>query len=97
LIDDGVPPFVSCPGCGRDVPNGSIYCPHCCGDQGRTAAIIRGAVIGGVLGLLAGGLIAGLWSVVLGPERATWGRAFGVVVACATTGLMWGMIRQRGQ
>ena len=55
---------------------------------------MRGALIGGLLGLLVGSLIAGLWSVILGPERATWGRAFAVVVTCLTTGLMWGMIRR---
>ncbi len=96
-MDHGIPSVVACPGCGRDVPNGSIYCPHCCGSAGRQAAITRGALLGGLFGLLIGALIAGLWSALLGPERATWGRAFGVVVTCMTTGLMWGMIRQRGR
>lgn len=58
---------------------------------------MRGALIGGLLGLLAGCVIAGLWTVILGPDRATWGRAFGVLVTCFTTGLMWGMIRQGRQ
>jgi hypothetical protein len=59
--------------------------------------MLRGAMIGALLGLLVGCVVAGVWSAILGTDRATWGRAFGVVVACMTTGLMWGMIRQRGQ
>jgi hypothetical protein len=55
---------------------------------------MRSALIGGLLGLVVGGLLAGLWSIILGTDRATWGRAFGVVVTCLTTGLMWGMIRR---
>ena len=93
---DDYPKQVNCPGCGQSIANGSIYCPHCCGEAGRYAALLRGALFGGAIGLLVGAVIAALWSYYLGPERATLGRAFAVLVACATTGLMWGMIRRRG-
>ena len=85
-MDDGFPPTVTCSGCGREVPNGVIYCPHCCASAGRQAAI--------ALGALVGCLLAGAWFLLLGLERATWGRSFGVLVACATTGALWGMLRR---
>lgn len=93
-MEDGFPAVVKCARCGREVANGTVYCPHCCGAQGRQAALTRGALRGGLLGLLVGVLIAACWSAVLGPDRATWGRALAVVVTCFATGLMWGMIRQ---
>jgi len=93
-MDDGFPPTVTCSGCGREVPNGVIYCPHCCGADGRQAAIVRGALLGAAFGALVGCLLAGLWYLLLGFERATWGRSFGVLVACATTGALWGMLRR---
>lgn len=96
-MDDGAPPVVACLGCRREVPNGSIYCPYCCGEGGRQSAIMRGALIGGLFGLLVGAAISVGWTAAIGLDRATWGRAFGVVVTCVTTGLMWGMLRQRGK
>ena len=92
----GRPPrFVVCPGCGREVPNGSIYCPHCCGESGRQAALSRAALKGALLGVLAGCLLAGAWTLVIGLDRATWGRALAVVLAGLATGLVLGMARHR--
>jgi hypothetical protein len=88
------PAVVKCARCGQEVANGTVYCPHCCGAQGRQAAIIRGAFRGALFGLLVGAVIAGCWSVFLGADRASWGRALAVVVTCLATGMMWGMIRQ---
>lgn len=87
--------FVVCPGCGRDVPNGSIYCPYCCGESGRQSALLRAALKGALLGLLAGCLLAGAWTLVIGFDRATWGRALAVVLAGLTTGLVLAMARHR--
>jgi len=89
------PRFVVCPGCGRDVPNGSIYCPHCCGESGRQAALLRAALKGSLFGLLAGCVLAGAWTLVIGVDRASWGRALAVVLACLVTGLILGMARHR--
>ena len=94
---EDVPKVVVCPGCERDVPNGAIYCPYCCGKDGRSGALKRGAFIGGVCGLMVGGVLAAIWFSVVGPERATWGVTLAVVVACLTTGMLWGMLRLRGQ
>lgn len=96
-MDDRFPPAVTCSGCGRDVPNGAIYCPHCCGDAGRLSATRCAALRGGLLGLLAGVLVATAWTALIGLDRATWGRAFGVVVTGVATGMLWGMLRQRGR
>ncbi len=86
---------VICDGCEREVPNGSIYCPHCCGEDGRLGAVKRGGFIGGVMGMMAGGLIAAFWFSIVGPERGTWGMVLGITLGCATTGLILGMVRQR--
>lgn len=95
--DDAVAKVVVCPGCERAVPDGAIYCPHCCGADGRDGALRRGAFVGGVCGMLAGGVIVALWSAIVGADRATWSVTFGAVVACVAIGMLWGMLRQRGQ
>ncbi|MDA0190381.1 MAG: hypothetical protein OSW77_08655 [Proteobacteria bacterium] len=92
---DAPPATVTCDNCGGAVPNGAIYCPHCCGADGRDGAVLRGAFVGAVIGTMAGGLLAALWYSLVGPERGSWGMVLGVTVGCATTGLMLGMIRQR--
>lgn len=86
---------VVCAGCEREVPNGSIYCPYCCGEDGQLGAVKRGGFIGGVMGMIAGGLIAAFWSSIVGPERGTWGMVFGITLGGAVTGLILGMVRQR--
>ena len=94
-MSEHAPRFVVCPGCGRDVPNGSIYCPYCCGESGRQSALLRAALKGAVLGALAGCLLAGAWTLAIGLDRATWGRALAVVLAGLTTGLILAMARHR--
>ncbi len=86
---------VVCAGCEREVPDGSIYCPYCCGEDGQLGAVKRGGFIGGVMGMIAGGLIAAFWSSIVGPERGTWGMVFGITLGGAVTGLILGMVRQR--
>lgn len=86
---------ITCHSCEREVPNGSIYCPHCCGEDGREGAIKRGGFVGGMLGLMAGGILAAVWSSIVGPERGTWGMVFGITMGSVVTGVLLGMIRQR--
>ena len=86
---------IVCASCERELPGDSLYCPYCCGEDGQLGAVKRGAFIGGVLGLMAGGLVAALWSSIVGPERATWGMVFGIALCCAVGGLLLGMMRKR--
>ena len=55
----------------------------------------RAALKGALLGVLAGCLLAGAWTLVIGLDRATWGRALAVVLAGLATGLVLGMARHR--
>ncbi len=86
---------VICEGCEREVPNGAIYCPHCCGEDGREGAVKRGGFVGGVMGMIGGALIAAFWSSYVGPERGTWGMVFGITFGSMVTGVILGMVRQR--
>ena len=90
-----VPEMIFCRSCEQLVPGGSLYCPHCCGEDGRRGAIRRGAFIGGVFGLLAGGLAAAVWSSVVGSEQATGESVLAITLACATMGIVLGAIRSR--
>jgi len=96
MDDELVPKVVVCPGCEREVPSGAVYCPYCCGRDGRGGARRRGAFIGAIGGLMIGGVAAAIWSSIVGPERATWGVTFAVVLAWMASGMVWGMLRQRG-
>lgn len=90
---DDAPPTVVCPNCARDVQNGSIYCPHCCGKKDRIGAIQRSGFVGGAVGLALGVVASAVWTTLAGPERATWGIVFGVTTACATTGAVLALAR----
>lgn len=88
------PPSI-CSACERELPPQSDFCPYCYGEDGRRGAYLRGAFIGGVFGLIAGGLAASLWSAIIGPENLTWSMTFGAVFAGATFGVICGMFSQR--
>jgi hypothetical protein len=96
-MDVHKPTALVCPGCEREVPTGASYCPYCCGDDGRDGAQRRGAFIGGLCGLMAGGVFAALWSTIVGADRATWSATLGVVFACTAVGALCGILRQRRQ
>lgn len=96
-MDEPVAQLVVCPACERELPKGSLHCPYCCGDDGHQGALMRGAYIGAIVGLMVGGVAAAVWSTLVGPERATWGLTLGMVVACVTTGSIWGILHQRRQ
>ncbi|WP_300453355.1 hypothetical protein [Accumulibacter sp.] len=86
---------IICPSCERQVAAGSLYCPYCCGEDGRRGATKRGAFVGGVFGLLAGGLLTALWSSVVGPEKATWGVVFAITIGGGVFGMVVGAISNR--
>lgn len=92
---NSAPETVTCGSCLQSVPNGAIYCPRCCGEDGQLGAIKRGGFVGAVVGLMAGGIVAAIWTAIAGPERGTYGMVFGIALGSAVTGLMLGMIRQR--
>jgi len=91
----GTPGTIVCPSCEREVPADASHCPYCCGDDGRRGAIKRGAFVGGVFGLLAGGLLAALWSSIVGPEQANGEVVVAMTLACATCGALLGAMRNR--
>ncbi len=92
---EGESEMIFCRSCEQLVPAGSLYCPHCCGEDGRRGAIRRGAFIGGVFGLLAGGLAAAVWSTLVGPEQASGELVVTITLACATIGVVFGAIHNR--
>jgi hypothetical protein len=92
---EGESPMIFCRSCEQLVPAGSLYCPHCCGEDGRRGAIKRGAFIGGVFGLLAGGLAAAVWSTIVGPEQATGELVATITLAFAAIGVVSGAIHNR--
>ena len=89
------PEMIICPSCEQAVPAGSLYCPYCCGEDGRRGASKRGAFIGGVFGLLAGGLLSAVWSSAVGPEQATWSPVLAITLAGGGIGIVVGVIRSR--
>ncbi len=92
---DDTPATIVCPSCEREVPGDAAHCPYCCGDDGRRGAIKRGAFVGAVFGLLTGGLLAALWSSIVGPEQANGEVVVAMTLACATCGALLGAMRNR--
>ena len=86
---------IICESCERELPHDSIYCPYCCGEDGRQGAIKRGGFVGGIFGLMAGGVGAAVWSSIVGPEQAGWGMVLGITMGTVVAGALLGMIRQR--
>lgn len=97
MIDEPAAQHVVCPSCERELPKGSLHCPYCCGDDGDQGALMRGAYVGAIVGLMVGGIVAAVYSSLVGPDNATWELTLGVVVACVTAGLIWGVLHQRGK
>ena len=88
---------IVCPSCEQAVPRGAPYCPYCCGEDGRRGVTKRGAFIGGVFGLLAGGLSSAVWSSLVGVEQATGKLVLAITLACAAVGAIVGAILSRRQ
>ena len=57
--------------------------------------ILQAARKGALFGAFVGCLLAVAWTLAIGLDRATWGRAFAVVLAGLTTGLILAMARHR--
>ena len=91
----GAPEVIVCGGCERELPGGSLYCPYCCGEDGRRGATGRGAFLGGLFGLLAGGLLTAAWSSAVGPEETGWSSVLAIIAAGITSGVVVGVIRSR--
>lgn len=91
----GTPGTIVCPSCEREVPGDASHCPYCCGDDGRRGAIKRGAFVGAVFGLLTGGLLAALWSSIVGPERASGEVVIAMTLALAMSGALLGAMHNR--
>ena len=89
------PKVIICRGCQRTLPGDARYCPHCCGADGRRGATGRGAFLGGLFGVLAGGLIVAVWSSAVGPEQTTWSQVGAPLLACVVVGVLVGIVRSR--
>ncbi|HEX6735886.1 MAG TPA: zinc ribbon domain-containing protein [Azonexus sp.] len=87
---------MQCAKCGQEVPADAIYCPHCTGERRTTdSEVIRGGVIGGLLGLAVGLLPALLLLYFYGAERGIKAIALTVPVATFTTGLIIGLVKAK--
>lgn len=85
---------MDCPRCGQPLPDlRRDLCPDCL--ESRQKAMVRGAREGGLLGLILGLLAAGLVLGIYGPERGIKAIAFGLASASAVTGVLFGMLRRR--
>ncbi|MCP5249690.1 MAG: hypothetical protein H6942_14335 [Candidatus Accumulibacter sp.] len=92
---DEAPGTIVCGSCARELPGDSPYCPYCCGEDGRRGASGRGAFLGGLFGVLAGGLITAVWSSAVGPEQTAWRSVLAIIGGCVTVGVIVGVIRSR--
>ncbi len=95
LLTEAASETIICRSCEQAVPGGSLYCPYCFGADGRRGAMTRGAFVGGVFGLLAGGLASAFWSSLVGPENAGWSVVGSIVVGGVTLGVVVGAIVNR--
>lgn len=87
--------MIVCRSCERRMPADLSFCPHCCGDDGRRGACLRGAFVGGVFGMLGGGLASAVWSSMTGLETTAWMPVLLVVLAVTVVGMAAGAIAGR--
>lgn len=78
-----------CQNCESAVPAGAEHCPICCGADGQLGVAKRRAVIGALVGLMAGGIAAAVVSSFIGPE-GSWGLVIGIALGGSATGLLVG-------
>ncbi|MEF8698190.1 MAG: hypothetical protein V5B33_02505 [Candidatus Accumulibacter sp. UW20] len=93
--NEAVPGMKVCPGCERLLAVESLYCPDCCGEDGRRGATARGAMFGWLFGFLAGGLASAAWSSFVGPEQVGWAPVLTVTLGAGAVGMIVGMIVNR--
>lgn len=84
-------PSLICQNCESAVPLGAEHCPTCCGADGQLGVTKRRAVIGVLVGLMAGGVTA---AVVIGPE-GSWSVVMGIALGGALAGLLVGVLGRR--
>jgi hypothetical protein len=75
---------IVCGSCQRVLPGDARYCPTCCGEDGRRGALQGAIFLGAVLGVLAGGLIAAVWSSAVGVEQTRWSDVLATLATCIT-------------
>jgi hypothetical protein len=46
---------------------------------------------------MGGGIVAAVWSSIVGPERGSWGMVLGIALGGVLAGVVLGMIRRRKQ
>ncbi len=83
-----------CQSCERPVSADAAHCPHCCGHDGQLGEGKRRAVIGSIVGLMAGGIAAAVYSSFAGPERTSAEVVFGIALGAALTGLVLGILNK---
>lgn len=87
---------MQCGKCGKEVPEGAVYCPFCAGNRSTSQ---REVIVGGIKGALIGlalGLVPGVSVLVIyGPVRGVKAIAFAVPMATFITGLIIGMVRAK--
>ncbi|MBL8450100.1 MAG: zinc ribbon domain-containing protein [Dechloromonas sp.] len=87
---------MQCGKCGKEVPEGALYCPFCVGELKTTERdVIVGGVKGGLLGLTVGLVPALVLLYLFGAERGIKAIVFALPVATFTTGLILGMVRAK--
>jgi hypothetical protein len=88
---------ITCNNCEREVPHGSLHCPHCCGEDGLRGSLQRGAFTGGILGLIAGGVGAAFFLSIFGSEYNTWTVVSGIVLCFVLVGAGLGIKNSRSE
>lgn len=93
--DAETPGVVVCGSCQRTLPGDALYCPHCCGEDGRRGQTTAGMFLGAVIGVLAGGLVTAAWSSAVGAENMRWRDALATLGVCVVIGVVVGILRTR--